>query len=265
MEKAQRTTRNLIGKARQRRNNASLLVSLLIVACYLFSAACKSNDNNVKPEPRAAATPAPSARQEAPIAANTSVATQEPTPAEALELPPPKPEEVRAVVARVYKDAVTIDTNRQPFYIVGDFNGDDSEDIAVVVKPARGKLEEINSEVANWILEDPQQVRLPDQSKAVQSQPQAPEPVKAQPDEALLTIIHGYKAEGWRNPAAQQAYLLSNAVGNTMSTEPLRDMQSATINKSILSKNAAVIRATLAGAQGFLYWTGAKYAWHKKQ
>ncbi|HEY0406227.1 MAG TPA: hypothetical protein VGC89_10895, partial [Pyrinomonadaceae bacterium] len=70
-----------------------------------------------------------------------------------MELPPPKPEEVSAVVARVYKDAVTVDAGRQPLFVVGDFNGDDSQDIAVVVRPAKGKLEELNSEVANWILE----------------------------------------------------------------------------------------------------------------
>jgi hypothetical protein len=262
MDKTRATQRQL----RLSRTSISLLSYLFICALYACSMACKGSDQSNRPEPqRAAETPARATQHEAPIAPAT-VATPEPEPAaEALDLPPPKPEEVKAVVARVYKDAVTVDTSHQPIYVVGDFNGDDSQDIAVVVKPAKGKLEELNSEVANWILEDPQQVRQPDPNKTIQNLPPAPEPVKAQADEALLTIIHGYKAEGWRNPAAQQAYLLANAVGASMTTEPLKDMQSATVNKSLLSKNAAVIKATLSGAQGFLYWTGAKYAWHKKQ
>ena len=260
MEQAQATTR----KPRLSRSSSSLLFYLLIFALYACTIACKGSGNNAKSEPRPAETPLRAA-QEAPINSNSAVATQEQTPAETLELPPPTPEEVSAVVARVYKDAVTVDAGRQPVFVVGDFNGDDSQDIAVVVRPAKGKLEELNSEVANWILEDPQQVRLPDSTKAVQSLPQAPQPVKVKSDDVLLTIIHGYKAEGWRNPAAQQAYLLSNAVGASMATEPLKNLQSATVNKNALSKNAAVIKATLDGAQGFLYWTGAKYAWHKKQ
>jgi hypothetical protein len=160
---------------------------------------------------------------------------------------------------------VIIDTSHSPGYITGDFNGDDSQDIAIVVRPAKDKLEEINSEVANWIVEDPRKIVLPDPHKSVQKLPPAPEPVKVQPDNLLLTIIHGYEKDGWRNPEAKQAYLLDNAVGNSMVAKPLKDLQSAIGNKNNLSKSGDVIKETLAGESGFLYWTGAKYAWHKRQ
>jgi hypothetical protein len=181
-----------------------------------------------------------------------------------LKLPPPKPEEVREVIARVYKDAVTIEMSRPTGYIVGDFNGDGSQDIAVVVRPAKGKLEEINSEVANWIMEDPRKVVLPDPHKSVQKLPPSSGPVKAEADDLLLTIIHGYKQEGWRNPEAQQTYMLYDAVGSSMTAAPIKELQRATGNKNAPSSGGDVIKQTLGGEPGFLYWTGAKYAWQKK-
>jgi hypothetical protein len=250
-------------KLRLSRTKASLLLSLLVFILNICSTACVSSEQSGKSERRIAES-TQSPLQAASTSATSTEATSEPTVAESIELPPPKPEEVREVVARVYKDAVAIDMGHQPAYIVGDFNGDGSEDIALVVRPAKNKLGEINSEVANWTIEDPRQVLLPDPSKTVQRLPQNPGPVKVRPDDLLLTIIHGYKKEGWRNPEARQAYLLDNAVGASMTAAPLKDLLSANGNKSGLMKSGDVIKVTLSGEPGFLYWTGAKYAWHKK-
>lgn len=244
------------------RKGVSLSHYLLSLTIYAFSTiACVSTDNSGKSVQRTVetvSTPSPSV-------SDSPVVTEQPSPAAASELPPPEPEEVREVVARVYKDAVTIDMSNPPGYVVGDFNGDGSQDIAVVVRPAKGKLEEINSEVANWIMEDPRKVVLPDPHKSVQPLPPRPVPVKADEDDILLTIIHGYKQEGWRNPEAQQAYMLYDAAGNSMAVTPAKAMQGAAGNKTALAKSGDVIKETLAGEQGFLYWTGAKYAWHKRQ
>lgn len=240
------------------------LLLLLIFILNAFSTACVSSVQSGKSEQRIAETSETPAQAATAPTASTELSPQ-PTPAESVKLPPPKPEEVREVTARVYKDAVAIDTSHQPVYVVGDFNGDGSEDIAVVVKPAKGKLEEINSEVANWILEDPRRVLLPDPNKTVQKLPQEPGPVKVQPDDLLLTIIHGYKDKGWRNTEARQAYLLANAVGTSMTAAPLKDLLSANGNKNGVMQSGDVIKVTLRGEPGFIYWTGAKYAWHKKQ
>jgi hypothetical protein len=241
------------------------LLYLLIFAACVFSIACNSTERSDKSEQRAAATsPTPSQAELTPAAVPET--PSEETPAAPAELPPsPKPEEVSKAVARVYKDAVVIDASSPPGYVVGDFNGDGSQDIAVVVRPAQGKLEEINSEVANWIMEDPRKVALPDPRKSVQPLPPRPAPVKAEADGLLLTIIHGYKQEGWRNPAAQQAYMLYDAVGSSITPVPLKELQRAPKNKNELRKSGDVIKETLEGEQGFLYWTGAKYAWHKQQ
>ena len=232
-----------------------LLLPLILIAC---SAACVNSEQSGKSEQRIAEA----TQQQSPVAATVHPEVS-PESAEPARLPPPKSEEVREVTARVYKDVVAIDTSHQPVYVVGDFNGDGSEDIAVVVKPAKDRLDEINSEVANWIVEDPRQVMLPDPNKTVQRLPQEPLPVKVQAGDLLLTIIHGYKKEGWRNGEAKQAYLLDNAVGASMIAEPLKNLRSATGNKSLMS-SADIIKETLAGEEGFLYWTGAKYAWHRK-
>jgi hypothetical protein len=243
------------------RRNIIHLLYLLSLTIYAFSStACISSDNSGKSTQRTVetvSTPHTSASA-------SPVATEEPSPDASSKLPPPEPEEVRGAVARVYKDAVTIDTSNPPGYVVGDFNNDGSEDIAVVVRPVKGKLEEINSEVANWIMEDPRKVVLPDPHKSVQPLPPRPAPVKVEQDDVLLTIIHGYKQEGWRNREAQQAYMLYDAVGSSMTAQPLKTLQGAIRNKNPSAKSGDVIKETLAGEQGFLYWTGAKYAWHRR-
>lgn len=72
--------------------------------------------------------------------------------------PPQSTSELQAVTARIYKEAVTVDSSRDDNFVIGDFNGDGSQDIVVVVKPGRGMLPELNSEYSNWIREDPLEV-----------------------------------------------------------------------------------------------------------
>ncbi|HEY0385388.1 MAG TPA: FG-GAP repeat protein [Pyrinomonadaceae bacterium] len=230
------------------RKSGGPLVYLLILTLYLFSNACAGSThtgNDVARVAESASTPAPTTPESN---AAPSAAANTPAPAE-TSAPPPKPEEVRAAVARIYRDAVVIETGHQP--VVGDFNGDGSQDIAVALSPLKSKLKELNDEYANWIIENP---RLT----------QAGAPVKVQPNDALLAIIHGYQTEGWRNPKAMQTYLLRDALGTLMTATPVKDLMSATAEQNRLLKSGDVITEVLAGESGFLYWTGAKYAWHKE-
>lgn len=178
-------------------------------------------------------------------------------------LPLPRSAEVQEAITRVYQNAVSVEAGRNPSFIVGDFNADSSEDLVVVVKPAEGMLPEINSEVANWILEDPQKVVLPDLNRRVQRPPPKPEPARVVKGEVLLAVIHGYGSNGWRNPAAKQTYLLKNAVGSNMRSQPIKELLSLTEGQAKLPRsNGDAISEMLAGDPGFLYWTGAKYAWY---
>lgn len=193
-------------------------------------------------------------------------------PAEAQPASPPAPGEIRALIQRIYKDAVTVDESRANPFMVGDFNGDESQDIAVFIRPAKGKLPQLNDEYANWITEDPRikaqsdqpAKAQPDQSMKTQSPTKPPPPVKVQQSDVLLTIVHGYQKDGWRNPMATQTYLLRNAAGDEMRLEPAIDMmRSNQSGENLPGLRGDLILETLAGESGFLYWTGASYAWQK--
>jgi hypothetical protein len=172
---------------------------------------------------------------------NTSAPVQR-TPNEPVDKQAPKATEaeLRDVIARNYKDAVIIDISQSVLFLTGDFNGDNSEDIAIVVKPGKGKLSVLNSEYANWIVEDPHQ-------KPPEDQQRRPPPVFVQRNDLLLAVIHGHEREGWRHALATQTYLLRNAVGEELETTRLI--------------RGDVIREKLDGTAGIIYWTGAKYAW----
>lgn len=201
----------------------------------------------------------PIAEQAAAPAAVQPPAAEEPTPGPTLKVPPPAADEVRNAIARIYKNAVIVSTTG---FIVGDFNGDGFQDIAAAVRPADGMLAEINSEVANWILEEPQKIILPDPNKTVQQFPHRPEPTRVKQSDVLLAVLHGYGAAGWRDQRARQTYLLKNAVGNEMKAEKLADVLRTVRGKGALPRlRGDVISESMAGESGLLYFTGAKYAW----
>ncbi|MEN3331602.1 MAG: hypothetical protein V7641_967 [Blastocatellia bacterium] len=182
-------------------------------------------------------------------------------PATPATMPAPTPAEVREAVARIYKDAVRLNTGRAPGFVVGDFNGDQSQDIAVVVEPVKEKLDDLNSDVAAWMIRDPLSASLPAPVMAVQrDQPQA-RPVINEGDIVLLAVIHGYGAQGWRDAEAQQTYLLKNAVGNTLSVQPRRAALAA-IKAAPPPVRGDVIKLTMAGTTGFLYYDSSSYGWY---
>jgi hypothetical protein len=233
-------------------NHAIILALSLSAPLLLGGCADKRERSEVVTQ-----TPTPAQTQNTAAAQPTQ--TQSPAPSTTPTPKPPQVSEVNDKLARIFQGAVQNDAGTTGNALVGDFNGDGSEDIAVVVKPAADKLEDINSEVANWILSDPQKVVLPDPTKAVQKLP-APDRVRVQQSDVLLAVIHGYQQAGWRNPQAQQAYLLKNAGGREPRVETRQD--AANEFKAIIPHlRADIIREEIGGARGFIYWTGGKYAW----
>jgi hypothetical protein len=190
-----------------------------------------------------------------------------PPPVKPIEAPSassPAPGEIRAVIQRIYKDAAMVDESRADAFTVGDFNGDDSQDIAIFIRPVKGKLPQLNDEYANWIIEDPHSMPQAEIPGKTQSPAKNPAPVKIQQSDALLTIVHGYQQDGWRNPMATQTYLLRNAAGADVQVETAKEMMRSNRNGNNLpGLRGDLIRETLAGESGFLYWTGAHYAWQK--
>jgi len=159
--------------------------------------------------------------------------------------------EVNQAVARVFRDAATIDPKHEPNFFAGDFNGDASQDIAVIIQPAPGKLPEMNQEFPPWILKDP----------FTMAKPGTP-PMSVGANEILLAIIHGYGPNGWHDPQATQTYLLKNAVGSGARFEPKSAFLAFGQGKKLPRVAGDLISENLQGSSGYLYFTGGQYSWY---
>jgi hypothetical protein len=195
--------------------------------------------------------------------ASTAIAKASPSPDLKLSTTQPTLAEAQGAVTRIYQRAVSVDGSNPNPFVVGDFNGDSSEDLAIAVKPNAEMLVEINSEFANWITEDPKTVVLFDSNKSVQPLPSS-ERAKIGRSDTLLAIIHGYQQTGWRNPEAKQTYLLKNGDGESMQALPLKSFPPALrVMRQGFKSRADIITINNKGVSAFIYWTNGKYAWHQ--
>jgi hypothetical protein len=226
------------------------LLLCLLAACVV-SAACRES----------AGTGGNSSPKPSPSGANRTTAAGERTTPEAK---PPTPAEARSALERIYKLAVIFDESRPDPFVAGDFNGDGSGDLVVAVRPAPGRLGEINDELANWIVADPRKAIPFDPNKAAQTTPHGPGPVKIEQSDALLAVVHGHGPEGWRSPEAMQTYLLKGAAAQGMRAVPVKEFPPALKVRRSVNLRADVISGRLAGADGFLYWSHGKYVWHER-
>ena len=223
------------------RKTIALLCLLLVAACAVLAAYSRRN-------------------QPLPLA---YVALPAPTPGPP-DMRPPQLAEAKEAIKRVYGQAVTIEAGSDSSFIAGDLNGDGAPDLAVVVKPAPDKVQELNHELANWIRGDPRRVELPDPKVHVRRlSSAAAEPIIIRQDDLLLAIIHGYGPSGWRHAQAHQSYLLKNAVGSSMKLQTLDEAIKMPQSSRPLQLLGDVVRQTLTNEQGMLFYTGAHYAWHR--
>lgn len=93
-----------------------------------------------------------------------------------------------------YKEAVTVDSSRNHNFVVGELNGDGSQDIAIVVKLGKGMLPELNSEYANWIREGGKLAAHAHEQQSIKNR----KPIVVTARDNLLVV--GYQAAGWRDP-----------------------------------------------------------------
>jgi len=237
-----------------RRTNACRCSLALMVVTFFLSSCAKRNEEvkSIEPTPRVVSTTEPVERV-------LALASPTPTPSPPSKpSAPPNPTEIRETVARVFEKAATPDTSRDQNFAVGDFNGDGSEDLAVAVKPTEGSLETINNELANWILEDPQNISV---QRTGTAQMPSHKPVRAAKGDMLLAIIHGVGPKGWRSPEAKQTFLLKNATGSNLLVQSVKDLRDKR-DKKLPTLRGDAISETIAGKSGLLFWTGAKYAWY---
>jgi hypothetical protein len=204
----------------------------VILGTFSLICACTSRE-----QPKAPAPPPPSAAA--------------PPSQQLLQTPPPKLDEVQDAVTRVFKGAALVDSTRNPHFLAGDFNGDGSQDIAAIIKPAPGKLAQMNEEFPPWIVRDP----------FITVQPGMPR-LRIAATDVLLAVIHGYGPNGWRDPQATQTYLLKNAVGSDVKTFPKSDFMTANQGKKLPRLLGDSIGEVLRGRSGYLYFAEATYSWY---
>ena len=225
----------------------ALIASALVIAS---AAACSKSPNSaeLRPIPISAS---PTSTTPPQIQPTLGLSKSSPTSAA------PEMSEVASAIARGFDKSVTIDQSHAPAFVIGDFNGDGSQDLAVVTKASDNALPEINNELANWTLEDPHEVPVPGTKGA--DQPRRTKPVKAELNDQLLAIIHGVGPEGWRNSEARQTFLLRNAVGAQVTVQAAgTPRESPTANVPL---RGDAISETVNGHRGLIFWTGARYTW----
>jgi len=229
----------------QRSNSRAVALTLLIV---LSCAACSKS-----PPP---SEPRPVSFNSSPTPSFTALPQATATPAQSNLKSAASEADVAGAIARIFNKAATVEDGA-PTFFVGDFNGDGSEDLAVLTKPNDAALPEINDELANWTLEDPREVAVAEKKTTELVHSKA---VKAQRNDRLLAIIHGIGPQGWHNPEARQAFLLRNAAGSNMTVEDAASLRLSPIKSNSQARGDA-IQETVNGHRGLIYWTGAKYAW----
>jgi len=205
-------------------------LGFVLITSSLFATSCsKRNASLVEPAPAYQPTP-----QTAQISLPKVVAAKLP--------------EVEEAVKRVFKDGAVIDENTRPSFFTGDFNGDASQDIAVVLKVAPGKLAQMNEEYPAWLLRDP--------FEKERAQLSVEDP------DVLLAIIHGFGDNDWRDSQATQTYLLKNAVGNNIAVQTSEEFIRTRTSRRVPSVQGDLIAENLRGASGFLYYTTGNYLWY---
>jgi hypothetical protein len=231
---------------------AAMIVSL----CFFVVAASITLCGCAKPHrQRAESASQPQAAQPTAMTAEVS------NPEKEITSTPPHLVAIQAAIARVFEETVTLDQNR---FLMGDFDKDGSQDLVAVVRPITEKLSVINDELARWKLEDPHKIIVLKSVKDLQRNLQSPStPVLATRNDLLLAVVHGHGPYGWRNPEATNAYLLKNAAGSNMTLEPFKKALAATKGLGeLFTLRGDVVKQTLGGETGFIFWTGADYAWH---
>jgi len=204
---------------------------LLLTIVLLTLSACT-------PAKRAAVEQAPAAYQPTP----------ESTPVRVTAAAAPRLPEVRDAVKRIFKDAAILDPSYNPNFLMGDFNGDASQDLAVIIKPI--KLDEMNREYSPWL------VRAPRTNKVERAR------LKIEKDETLLAVIHGYGTNDWRDPEATQTFVLKHVVGNDLKVHTGKEFAATNSGRKLPRAQGDLIGETVQGTQGYLYYATSSYSWY---
>ena len=167
------------------------------------------------------------------------------TPSVALA---PNVAEVQNKIKTVFKDAAVLNPSHTPNFFSGDFNGDSSQDLVVILKPVN--LDEMNRQFAPWLVRDPRA------NTSTRVRP------LIQKDEALLAVIHGFGTNDWRDPDATQTFLLKNVAGNDITVQTGKEFVEANSGRKLPRPQGDLIGETIEGTRGYLYYATSNYSWY---
>lgn len=206
--------------------------ALLTVSLLTFFTACSE-------------TPKPRAESGVPVYQSTPESAKPLAPSVAIA---PNLNEVQNKIKTVFKGAAELNPNHNPNFFSGDFNGDNSKDLVVILKPVN--LEEMNRQFAPWLLRDP---------RANTSTKVRPTIEK---DDTLLAVIHGFGNNDWRDPDATQTFVLKNVVGNDLKVETGKEFVEANTGRRLPRPQGDLIGETINGARGYIYYATSNYSWY---
>jgi hypothetical protein len=205
--------------------------TLILIVLAFTLCACSSSKRAAVEAPPAAVMPSP-----------------ESTPIQLTAAAAPKQIEVQEAVKRIFKDAAVVDSNFNPNYLSGDFNGDGSQDLAVILKPV--KLDLINQDLPPWLIRQPRNNKV-DRIR-----------LRIDKDETILAVIHGFGPNHWRDPEATQTFVLKDVVGNNLKVESPKDFVATNSGRKLPRPQGDLIGETVDGNAGYLYYAQATYSWY---
>ena len=215
------------------RHPLSVWITLVVLGTLLFASGCSTSGNRMV--------------ESAPNYQPPPVAPQIKIP----DVTPARPVEVQEAVRRVFKQSVVIDSSTNPNFFTGDFNGDLSQDLAVIIRPLPDKLAEMNEEYPPWLLRDP---TTSDEDRKIK--------LSVEENDVLLAIIHGYGDNDWRDSQATQTFVLKNVVGSNPSVRTAKDFLSANSGRKLPRPQGDLIEQTVHGTNGYLYYASTNYSWY---
>jgi len=190
----------------------------------------------------------PVAMAGAPPSANAALSTL--IPATSLE--------VKAAVERVFGQDVVLFGETRPVYTSDDLNGDGVDDLAIMVTVPAKSVANINSELANWSIQDVRKADIPTVTGKLSTAKRKPTRVHA--NELLLAVIHGFGERAWRSAEAKQAFLLVNAGTDRLVGMSFTQLNALGVKLPRMSANPHEALIARSGAAWLaVYWTGAQY------
>ena len=216
------------------RQTATALMTVSLLALSMIIACSKAPKPKAEAPPSAAFQSTPEPAAPPPLAPSVAIA--------------PKLPEVQNKIKTVFKDAAVLHPNHNPNFFTGDFNGDASQDLVVILKPV--KLDEMNRGFAPWLVRDPRS------NLSTRVRP----PIKQ--DDTLLAVIHGFGNNDWRDPDATQTFVLKNVVGNDLKVQNGKEFAEANSGRKLPKAQGDLIGEIVDGTQGYLYYATSTYSWY---